>query len=354
MTSVPLFLVIFLLPLTILTGYQLGGAFTFGTLVWVFVAIPIWDHLLGTETKNPRPEDEKALNENKAYRYVTYAVAPVQLFLVVWGAYVVTRGTLTPLEIVGLTLSIGVTTGTMGINLSHELVHKHTKIESILGYFTLSLVFYSHWGMEHVKGHHRWVATPDDPATARQGQSFYRFLPQTILGGLASSWRIEKRLRTHRGLPVWSPNNKVIRGLIAQIAIAAVLAIAFGPWAIAFYLVQSFAAVCMLEVINYVEHYGLLRAKKENGDYEPVRPIHSWNSSQWLTNYFLFNLERHSDHHYKPARRYQILRHFDDAPQLPTGYAGMLLMALVPPLWFRVMDPILRRHREQTGMPSRV
>jgi alkane 1-monooxygenase len=265
--------------------------------------------------------------------------------LVVWGASVIAGGHLSALETVGLVFGIGLSSGALGINVAHELVHKHVRFENALGYAMLVSVFYTHWGLEHVKGHHRWVATERDPATARFGQSFYAFWPQTVFGAFVSSWRIEKHLLSRKGHGAWTWRNKVLQGLAAQAVFVVLLGRTWGAAAVAYYAAQSLVAISLLEIVNYLEHYGLTRKALGPDQFERVTPLHSWNASNALTNYFLFNLQRHSDHHAKPARRYPILRHFDESPQLPTGYAGMVLLAAVPPLWRAVMDRRVRAHR---------
>ena len=203
----------------------------------------------------------------------------------------------------------------------------------------LASVTYPHLQIEHVKGHHRRVGTLDDPATARLGESLYAFLRRSIGGGLASAWQIERRRLLERRNDLWSPHNAMLRYAAAEAAIYAVLAFAFGPVAVALFAGQSIIAIAILEAINYVEHYGLVRTQLPSGEYERVRPAHSWDSRNRAGNWLLINLPRHSDHHLVAAKRYQSLELVPDAPQLPGGYGAMFLLALVPPLWFRVMNP---------------
>ncbi|MCZ7583516.1 MAG: alkane 1-monooxygenase [Deltaproteobacteria bacterium] len=242
-------------------------------------------------------------------------------------------------------ISVGIMTGAVGINVSHELVHRPNKWERFLGKTLLWTVFYTHWAVEHVFGHHRYVATPRDPATSRLGESVYAFLPRSIIGGFASAWRIEAARLTRLKLRTWHPRNQILQGLALQIGLAAFFGVVFGPLAIVYYLAQSLVGVSLLEVVNYIEHYGLARREIAEGRFEQVTPLHSWNASHVVTNYFLFHLQRHSDHHAAPLRRYQILRHFDESPQLPAGYAAMVVIALIPPLWYRLMNPRVHDHR---------
>jgi alkane 1-monooxygenase len=296
--------------------------------------------IIGKNTKNYSDKQSKEIEQALGYRLATWFCAPVQIGLVFWGAYIVASGNLSFVETIGFYLSMGTSSGVLGINVAHELAHRvNSKLEPFLSRLMLWTVLYMHWGLEHVVGHHRMVATPEDPATARRGESFYDFLPRTILGGLNSAWAFEVQRLKRSGKPAWSSKNRVVIALLAQSSLLLFVALFFGGQALIYWVVQAFVAVSLLEIVNYLEHYGLKRKKIGEDRYEPVKPWHSWNSSNWLTNRFLFNLQRHSDHHYKPGRRYQILRHYDDSPQLPTGYAGMILLAAIPSLWRYVMDP---------------
>lgn len=333
------FTIVYLVPASIIAGYLLGGIYTFMTPVFVFGIVPVFDLVIRTDRRNPDPESEPVLEKKRVYRILTWICAPIQVAIVFWGAHVVCRGDLSFIETIGFVFSVGVSSGILGINVAHELAHRvNGKLEPLLSKIMLATVFYVHWGQEHVVGHHRYVATPEDPATARLGESFYAFWPRTVFGGFNSSWEFAAERMKKQGLPTWSLANPMAVALVVEALLLLFFAIYFGIAGVAYLLGQSFIAFSLLEIVNYIEHYGLLRTRTEEGKYESVKPWHSWNSSNWLTNRFLFNLQRHSDHHYKPGRRYQLLRHYDESPQLPTGYAGMILVALIPPLWRHVMD----------------
>ncbi|HYD78237.1 MAG TPA: alkane 1-monooxygenase, partial [Paucimonas sp.] len=220
-----------------------------------------------------------------------------------------------------------------------------TRLERAAGGILLATVCYGGFKIEHLYGHHVHVSTPLDASSARRGQSVYAFVPQAVSRNLRNAWRLEAERLRRRGLPAW--RNEVLHWSLLSLACAGAAWIAFGPAGLLFFLAQSAVAFCELEIINYVEHYGLARRKTEHG-YERVAPVHSWNSSYRLANWFLLNLARHSDHHAFAARRYQELRHVDDAPQLPGGYGAMVLLALLPPLWFRVIDPRIPPSVRQT------
>lgn len=339
MRALPYYL-IFLVPISVIQAYTMGGIFTFSTPVWVFGVIPLLDLLIGKSSKNPTPEEARRIKDEFRFKVIPWLCALVQVVIVFWGAFVVAKGGLTILEIVGFTISMGTSSGVMGINVSHELQHRvNNRYEPLLSRFMLWTVCYMHWAIEHVAGHHRNVATPHDPATARFGESFYVFWPRTVGGGFKSAWEIEKNRLAKKGASIWSPHNRMLLYGTVEIGLLLFFWINFG-FAAAFYFIgQSLVAVSLLEVVNYIEHYGLLRKPIAPGKYEPVNVTHSWNSSNILTNLYLFNLQRHSHHHAEPGMRYQCLKHFDQSPQLPTGYAGMILLAVIPPLWRAIMDP---------------
>ncbi len=339
------FCIVYALPLSVLKGYELGDWGTFLTPIIVFGVVPVLDLLLGVNRRNPRSEDEAALAGTRIFRIITWLCVPIQVAIVIWGARLAGSGTLTPLEALGVTLSIGLGSGILGINVAHELIHRPGRFERTLGRILLWTTSYLHWAVEHVHGHHRTVGTSRDPATSRLGESFYRFWLRAVAGTVRSAWGIEVRRLRRRRLPLWSPRNQILWAFLLPASLALGLGVAFGLGAALFFAAQSVVGFSLLEAVNYLEHYGLERRPAGEGKWERVTPLHSWNASNWLTNYFLFHLQRHSDHHAYPRRRYQILRHFGESPQLPTGYAGMVLVALIPPLWFRVMDPRARAHR---------
>ena len=334
-----LFGVVYLVPLSVLTGFYLGGWFIFFTPVVVFGIVPLLDLLLKDYTVNPTSGEEQRLLSDIRYKLLTWFCAPLQCGLVVWACIMVWKTPISGIEFVGLTVSLGISSGILGINVAHELVHRvNRKLESFLGQLMLSTCLYMHWGLEHVVGHHRSVATPEDPATARLGEGFFLFLPRTIIGGLVNVFQFERSRLKRNNTWFFSLKNRFLKYILIESATLVAIYLCFPRSVLILFVGQSLVAICLLEIVNYIEHYGLLR-NQVDGKYESTKPWHSWNSSNLLTNLFLFNLQRHSDHHYKPGRRYQILRHFDESPQLPTGYAGMIWLAVIPPLWKRIMNP---------------
>ena len=349
------YLVVFFVPVSVILGAVLGGAWNFLTPVLVFGLVPVLDLAFGSNTKNPTPEEEAELLAAPIYKNIVLACGATQILMVAGGAWAFTHGDWTFLERVGFIFSMGSSSGIIGINVAHELTHRiHEKdgIEHRLGKAMLATVLYMHWAIEHVMGHHKNVATFDDPATARFGENFWKFLPRTVSGGFRDAWNMEAARLARKGLPAYGFENRVIRYLLIELAVLVFTGAVFGAAGLAYFVLQAAVAIWLLEVVNYIEHYGMKRKTLPDGSFETVKPIHSWNSSNWFTNYFLFNLERHSDHHFKPNRRYQILRHYEESPQLPTGYAGMILLAVIPPVWRKYMDGRVRLHRAANNMPE--
>jgi alkane 1-monooxygenase len=302
----------------------------------VFGLLPVLDWLAGVAAIPREPPD---LAFNHWFRLVTWLWVPVQLSLIAWLVGTVPTEHLGLLELAGATVSVGATTGAIGMTFAHELIHRRQGYERLFGNILLASVTYQHFAIEHVKGHHRHVGTPRDPATARLGESLYRFVPRSIVGGLISAWQIERLKLWERDTGTWSINNLMLRYAAVELAIYASIGIGLGPVALALFAGQSLVAIAVLEAINYVEHYGLLRKKSTSYEYERVKPEHSWDSPNRISNWLLINLPRHSDHHMSAAKRYQSLELLPHAPRLPGGYGAMFLLALVPPLWFRVMNP---------------
>jgi len=322
------------------TGFE---AFWFFGPILVFVVFPILDVVIGLDATNPPDSVLKWLEQDRYYRWCTYLFIPVQYAGLVFACWLWSSGDLSTLESLGLALTMGVVGG-IAINTAHELGHKRDGLERWLSRIALAQTGYGHFFIEHNRGHHVRVATPEDPASSRLGESFWEFLPRTVKGSLTSAWGIECARLDRMGKSHWTLRNDILGAWAMTVALFAGLTIAFGPVVLPYLLVQAVIGFSLLEVVNYLEHYGLLRQKKEDGRYERCRPEHSWNSNNVASNVLLYHLQRHSDHHANPTRRYQALRHVDEAPQLPTGYAGMIVLAWVPPLWRRVMDHRLLEH----------
>ena len=323
-----------------LTG--LGALWFFGPVL-VFGIFPLLDLLVGTDAENPPDSLIKWLEQDRYYRWCTYAYLPIQYAGLVFACWLWSSGDLTTVDSIGLALTMGMVSG-IAINTAHELGHKRASLEKWLSKVALAQSGYGHFFIEHNRGHHVRVATPEDPASSRLGESFWAFLPRTVKGSLTSAWELEAARLDRLGHRHVSLRNDIVNAWLMTVVLFAVLAVVFGPVVLPYLLLQAVLGFCLLEVVNYLEHYGLLRQRREDGRYERTRPEHSWNSNNVASNVLLYHLQRHSDHHANPTRRYQALRHVDEAPQLPTGYAGMIVLAAVPPLWRRVMDRRLLEH----------
>lgn len=348
MTRVTPFYMVFLLPVMLVLGVELGGPWTLAPLLFSFVLIPVLDGVLEQNRHNGVEA------EGHAPRFdVPLALwVPVQVGTTVYVLWRLTRGDLSGLELAAGTVSLGVVNGAGGINIGHELMHRANVWYRAGAEVLMATVSYTHFCVEHVLGHHRAVATPEDPATSRVGESFYRFYPRTVVGGLRSAWNIETERCLRKKVPAFSLADRRSRYLLTLAVTYGAIYLTMGSLSLTLFIAQGIVAFSLLEATNYIEHYGLVRERLANGRYERVRPEHSWNSAHRVSNYYLFNLARHSDHHYLASREYDRLRHHEGAPQLPTGYPAMLLLALVPPVWFKVMDPRVEAWRSRGPAPS--
>lgn len=345
--ALPFWLSLGLVPLAVL-GAAIGG--------WTVALLPAYawglfsliDALTPPNTANAdlsTPEQGLAW-----YRLITLLWVPVQ-FLTLFGTilYVTRVSPLSGPEMLGLFFGIGVMTGTIGINYSHELMHQSPRAERWLADILLSMVLYSHFRSEHLRVHHPWVGTPRDAVTARFNEGFHRFFPRVLVECYASAFRAERAMLARRSLPWWHRTNPFWRYWALELLMLALAVIAGGGAGLFLFLFQALVAVWQLELVNYIEHYALTRRHLGQGKYEHVLPRHSWNAAHRGTNWLLINLQRHSDHHYKPDRRFPLLQNYaeDEAPQLPYGYPLMTMAAMVPPLWRRVMNRRVKAWRQR-------
>jgi alkane 1-monooxygenase len=296
------------------------------------------DHVVGTDPNNPPEEVVPLLEADVYYRYLTYAMVPVHFLVFLASAWWIGTQDLSWLGFLGLTASVGLIGG-LAINTGHELGHKRTGLERWLSKIVLSVIAYGHFFVEHNRGHHHDVATPEDPASARLGENIYKFARREMPGAWRRAWDLEAERLARLGKSPWCWDNDILQPLAITVVLYGALLAAFGPIMIPFLFIQGLIGWFQLTSANYVEHYGLLRAKGADGRFERPLPRHSWNSNRTPSNMVLLQLQRHSDHHAWPTRRYQSLRAFDEAPELPSGYPGMFLAAWAPPIWHRVMDP---------------
>ncbi|MBF9522689.1 alkane 1-monooxygenase [Mycobacteroides chelonae] len=334
-------------------GWQQFSPFFFwiGPLL-VYAILPLLDLRFGADGENAPDEVMEALENDKYYRYCTYIFIPFQYASFFLGAYYFTAADLSWIGFdngiswiskLGIALSIGVLGG-VGINTAHEMGHKKDELERWLSKITLAQTFYGHFYIEHNRGHHVRVATPEDPASSRFGETFWGFWPRSVWGSLKSSWNLEATRMKRLNRFVLHPSNDVVNAWLMTVVLFGVAIAIFGTAVIPYLIIQAIYGFTFLETVNYLEHYGLLRQKVAGGRYERCTPKHSWNSDHLVTNIFLYHLQRHSDHHANPTRRYQTLRSMDGAPNLPSGYATMLTLAYFPPLWRKVMDQRVLDH----------
>lgn len=344
-------------PLIPFTGVALhaatGNPLALGLpLVISYGLMPMVDAIAGEDENNPPEAVVPALDADPWYRWLTWATVPLHyVTLIGLAAWVGTHDL--PWWAVAMVAYVAGTAAGLGLNTAHELGHKRGALEQWLARLALAVPAYGHFTVEHGRGHHRWVATPEDHASARMGESIYRFALRELPGGIRRAWALERERLQAQGCTAWHWRNTMLQSYAVTAVVQAGLVIAFGAVMLPFLVIHNLVAWWQLTSANYVEHYGLLR-RREGAGYESPKPHHSWNTNHLVTNLVLFHLQRHSDHHAYPSRRYQSLRHFPDLPQLPSGYFGMFVVAYVPWWWFRTMDPRLMALPQVAGDLSRV
>jgi alkane 1-monooxygenase len=343
-----------ILPTLLFLGMQWGGPFQWMIHGFVFLLVPIMDYLIQKDTNNVPASEVSEVTKANFYKLITFVWVYVQFAVLVWGFYVVSTQSLDLVSWIAFTSGMALVTGGIGITVAHELGHRTEKVEQTHAKILLMTVCYMHFFIEHNRGHHLRVATPDDPATSRKGETFYAFWWRSVTEGFASAWELEQERLKKKGLKTWSMANQMIWFQVVPIVFVALF---FGLFSLLqgrlvwelpiFFFAQSFLGFSLLELVNYLEHYGMERKKLASGYYEKVTPLHSWNASQLVSNFLLFQLQRHSDHHANAYKRYQVLEHSDDSPQLPAGYSAMIILACFPPLWFAVMDKRLAQWKKE-------
>ena len=333
-----------------LSGYQIALALP---LLISYGLMPLLDWLIGEDENNPPEAVVPQLDEDRYYRWLTWATVPLHFVALIGCAWWVGTQGLSWWAVLLLAYVAGAGSG-LGLNTGHELGHKRTAVEQWLARLVLAVPAYGHFTVEHGRGHHRYVSTPEDHASSRMGETIYRFVLREIPGGIRRAWQLERERLAQRGKPAWSVENTMLQSYAITALLQLGLVAAFGWVMLPFLAVHNAVAWWQLTSANYVEHYGLLRERLPNGRYESPQPHHSWNTNHLVTNLATFHLQRHSDHHAWPSRRYQSLRHFEQLPQLPSGYFGMFPLAYVPWLWFRVMDPRLLALPHVQGRLDRV
>jgi alkane 1-monooxygenase len=327
------------LPAVVAVAFIQHGWWVFLPLLYAFGFIPALELMAGADARNLDRAEAELRKADSLYDWMLYLTVPVQYGFLLWFFLTIGSTDIFSTEWFGRVSAMGLMCGTIGINVAHELGHRQKTHEIFMAKSLLLTSLYMHFFVEHNYGHHRNVSTPEDPSSARKGENLYVFIIRSMVFSLISAWNIEaKRLRRTNTSP-FSLENRTLAMWMIQLAAIVLVGAMFGWEVLIAFLLAALMGGSLLETINYIEHYGLSRNKVSEFRYEDVRPEHSWNSNHIIGRLLLFELSRHSDHHYDASKKYQILDNYDHAPQMPTGYPGMMLLAAVPPLWFAVMNP---------------
>lgn len=339
---------VYIIPAVVLFSLLQPNGWAFTALVVVFGVLPAMEMMLQGSTKNLSAVEEEVVKSDRLYDLILWSLVPIQWALLVFFLYAVSTPELPWWVKLGMTTAFGMACGVLGINAAHELGHRPTKHEQLMSKLLLLTTLYMHFFIEHNRGHHKNVSTDEDPASSRYGEMLYTFFFRTITGSWLSAWKLERVRLERKKLPIWSWQNEMLRFQVIQGALVLATALLFGVETMAWFLGAALIGILLLETVNYIEHYGLRRQKK-GAIYERTLPIHSWNSNHPLGRLILLELTRHSDHHYMASRKYQVLRHFHESPQMPTGYPGMMVLSFFPPLWFKVMHKRIDHYRQARG-----
>lgn len=333
-----------LVPAVAFVSIYFDGLWSYFAIVFAFVLIPLLELVLPQSTQNFTKEEENVVKKKAIYDWLVYINVPFQYGLLALFLFKITGGNLAAYEIIGKITAMGLGCGIMGINVAHELGHRHKKYEQNMAKSLLLTSLYMHFFIEHNRGHHKNISTPLDPASSRKGEVIYSFFFRSIIDGYFSAWHLENSRLKKQGISAVSLQNEMIQFTLIQLAFTLLIFGVFGIVGLIGFLGAATFGFLLLETVNYIEHYGLQRKEIKDGVYEKTQPWHSWNSNHPLGRLVLYELTRHSDHHYHAGRKYQVLRHFDKSPQMPTGYPGMMVCALIPPLWFKIMDKEVAKH----------
>lgn len=316
-------------------------------LIYAFIIIPILELFIKRDENNLSVAEEELAKNNRWYDVLLYAILPLQYLALVFFMYSMTYQQQPWIDVAGKTMVMGLLCGVFGINVGHELGHRVKKEERLLAKLLLLSSLYMHFFIEHNKGHHKRVATPHDPNSARYGEVLYLFFFRSIITGYLSAWNIANNDARKKGHNAFSLYNEMLQFQLIHVAFVAAIFMGFGWITTALFIGAAIMGILLLETVNYIEHYGLQRKEILEGKYERAMPHHSWNSNHVIGRVMLFELSRHSDHHYLASRKYQVLRHHEHSPQMPTGYPGMMLLAAVPPAWFYVMNKRVKEVMQQ-------
>jgi alkane 1-monooxygenase len=330
-----------LMPVLAFISVTAQGVWTYLAFFFTFGIVPLIEMIHKGTSENLTEIEDKKAQKNLFYDFLVYLNVPMQYLLLILFFNRVSNQNTTLQEVIGMTLSVGVMCAIIGTNVGHELGHRHKSFEIILGKMLYATTLNMHFAVYHNKWHHRYVATPLDPATARRGESLYAFFLKSIPGNYILSWKIETERASKENQGWFSFKNEMLRGQIIQLIMMLLIFLLWGKIALLAFIGSAFVGILIYEAGNYIEHYGMERKLVRAGVYERCMPCHSWNSNHVLGRIMLYELSRHSDHHYSASRKFQRLRHFDESPQLPSGYPGAILLAIIPPLWFKKIHPLL-------------
>lgn len=338
-----------LLFLAAWVSFTAKGFFTFIPLLYAFAVIPLLELLLRPDAHNLSGVAEEMARNDRTYDYILYLIVPLQYVFLFLFLESLQQTKFSTLDVIGRVTGMGILCGVFGINVAHELGHRVKPYEQRMAKALLLTSLYTHFFIEHNKGHHKRVATPEDPSSARLNESLYHFYPRSILFSYLSAWEIAGKEQRKHKLPRLHWRNEMLQLQLLQLLFLLALYYVYGWVTTLLFCTAALIGILLLECVNYIEHYGLTRQRTAAGSYERAQPQHSWNSDHVLGRLMLFELSRHSDHHYMASRKYQVLRHHDTAPQMPTGYPGMMLLAHIPPLWFRLMNKKIANPMHETA-----
>ncbi len=343
------YLAAFSIPLTAFLGLYSGVGGYFLTPVYAFILVPLLERLLHVDASNLDAEERQNKALNPLFNWLLYLNTPIVYGLVLYALHLLATHRPVGFDYLGLSLTVGIVLGTNGINVAHELGHRREWYHRFMAKFLLLPCLYMHFYIEHNFGHHVHAATREDPATARINQSVYSFWLTSVIRQYFSAWQLQLQLLKLRDRPFLSVYNDMLFYILIQAGYLSLVYFVSGPAGFLFVLGAALAGILLLETVNYIEHYGLLRAKLPSGRYERVREMHSWNSNHIMGRIILYELTRHSDHHYKSSKKYQLLDYHDRSPQLPFGYPTSMILALCPPFWFRLMNPRIPKPMREAG-----
>ncbi|MFD1316062.1 alkane 1-monooxygenase [Namhaeicola litoreus] len=335
------YLAAYINPALAVFGLYAGGIWSFTNVIFVFLMVPLIDHFSKNNPNNLSEDEKVSKGKQKYFDWILYFNLPILLFVILLFGTFLDQKDFSLTEIIGNTWSVGIVVGTCGINVGHELGHRKSNFDQLMAQLLLTPALYTHFFVEHNRGHHKYVATSIDPATAQKGEILYFFWFKSILKSYMSAWNIQLNLLNKKNLSFLSFKNTMLNLTFLMLFYLIVLLTLFSFVTVMIIVCSGIIGVLLLETINYLEHYGLRRNTLPNAGFERVKPKHSWNANFNFGRIVLYELTRHSDHHFLASKKYQLLDNHEDSPQLPYGYPAMMLVALIPPLWFKIMNPRL-------------